>query len=468
LNTSAPRRILFISCNETPWGGSEELWARTAEVFAGQDHRVSIAKPHLMRGQALLERLRAMGCRMHDLSRLPLVPQKATGLLNRVSRNAYLFMQLLLLWAVLLRERPELAVLSQGGNWDGFLYGRILQRAKCPYVVIAQKATELYWPTDWMRPRCKALYDQALAAFFVSHHNHRLTEEQLGMRIDRSAVVRNPFLNEWSAPQPWPANSDVLRLACVGRFFPMEKAQDTLLRVLAQPKWRNRPVEVSFFGEGDRDQGLRELAAYLGVTCAHFPGFAKDITTIWADHHALILPTRAEGLPLVVVEAMLAGRVVIATDIGGSAEVCDDNITGFIAASSDVHAIDEALERAWNRRGEWPAIGDAAGRAIRKLVSPDPAGDLAAILQQVMDGGIEFADADGPSKAAAQLEAIVVQIGCEQRLAHEIGGLPGQGPKQVIVQQVRRNAGRRDQPVEKGDGQAKPVSKGRPHVDFPQ
>lgn len=396
-----PQRFTFISCNDTPWGGSEELWARTAEVFAMQGHRVSVAKPRLLRGVSQLDRLRALGCRMHDLCGPSPIPRRLLTLLLLVSRNASLFLQLLLLRAVLLRERPDLVVLSQGGNWDGFLYARILQRAKCRYVVIAQRATELYWPSDWMRERCKALYAHTDAAFFVSHHNHRMTEEQLGMKIAPARVVRNPFLNDWGAPVPWPTETGTVRLACVGRFFPMEKAQDTLLRVLALPKWRNRRIEVSFFGEGDRAEGLREFGAYLGLSNVHFRGFVDDIREIWVDHHALVLPTRAEGLPLVVVEAMLAGRVVITTDIGGSAEVCDDDVTGFIARSADVAAFDEALERAWQRAEEWPAIGAAAACAIRELVSPDPAADFAALVQQVMEGRLAVEDGTAAACAAA-------------------------------------------------------------------
>lgn len=371
------KKILFVSCNEVGWGGSEELWAQTAQVLARQGHRVSVAKPNLLRRQQVLDRLRRLGCAMTDLAKFPLLPKRVFGLMARISRQANLAMQLTLLWVRLLR-RPDLVVLNQAGNWDGFLYAQVLRRRRCRYVVIAQKATELYWPSDWMRPACRSLYSGASAAYFVSGHNHRLTEEQLGMSIE-ATVVRNPFLNDWATTLPWPADDGTLRFACVGRFYPMEKGQDTLLRVLGSAKWRSRPVAVSFYGAGDRVQGLRELAEWLGV-CASFPGFVDDIRTIWADHHALALPTRAEGLPLVVVEAMLAGRVVVTTDVGGSAEVCRDGETGFIAASPDEHQIDAALERAWQRRDEWPQIGAAAAIAIRKLVPPDPAATFAALL----------------------------------------------------------------------------------------
>ncbi len=279
--------------------------------------------------------------------------QAFSGIFSLISRAAGLSWQLARLDVALRFSRPDLVILSQGGNWDGFLYAGVLRRLGIPAALICQKATELYWPSDWMRARCKAMYAEAQGAYFVSHHNHRLTEEQMGMAIPNAEVVRNPFLTSWDAPLPWPDAGDGLKLACVGRFFPMEKGQDMLLRVMALPKWRARDVNVTFFGAGDRLEGLKEMAAFHGLDNVSFPGFVRNVQGgIWARHHALILPTRAEGLPLVVVETMLAGRVTITTDVAGSAEVCTDGKTGFIAAAPTEVAIDEAMERAWAARAD--------------------------------------------------------------------------------------------------------------------
>lgn len=394
--SGTPRRVLFVSCNETNWGGSEELWAQAAMALAQQGHRVTAAKPNLRVAHPRLAELRRAGCRMVDLAKVPIVPMTLCKLLLRFTRNASLVVQLSRLWAAVKMARPDLVVLSQGGNWDGFLYGGILHRLGVPYVVIAQKATELYWPPDWARTRCKDLYGRARRAFFVSRHNHRLTEEQLGRRIPQGMVVRNPFLHDWNSVLPWPETAEPVRLACVGRLYPMEKGQDVLLRVLARPKWRSRPIQVSFYGAGERLEGLRELAGYLELDSVDFPGFVDDVTGIWKTHHALILPTRAEGLPLVVVETMLAGRVVITTDIAGSSEVCEDGRTGFIARACNEDDIDDALEQAWRRRGDWPGIAAAAAREIRQLVPADPAGELARLLLDAIDTPELPADTEQP------------------------------------------------------------------------
>jgi glycosyltransferase involved in cell wall biosynthesis len=115
-----------------------------------------------------------------------------------------------------------------------------------------------------------------------------------------------------------------------------------------------------------------------------FGGFSDDMAEVWSRHHGLVLPSRCEGLPLVVVEAMLSGRVPIVTDVGGNREAVDDEVTGFVAAAATEDALDDAMERAWQRRGEWRAIGAAASLKIRTLVPADPAAVMAAMLHRLV------------------------------------------------------------------------------------
>jgi glycosyltransferase involved in cell wall biosynthesis len=145
------------------------------------------------------------------------------------------------------------------------------------------------------------------------------------------------------------------------------------------------------------------MASFLGLDNVAFPGFVRNVQGgIWAQHHGLILPTRAEGLPLVVVETMLAGRVTITTDVAGSAEVCTDGETGFIAAAPTEQAIDEAMERAWAARAEWPAIGAAAAASIRTQVPPSPASAFADIVLRLVNRGAAQAQIADPVEEFAK------------------------------------------------------------------
>ena len=376
---AARGRFVFVSSNGS-WGGSEELWSETALSLVRAGHRVTVFKPRLDLCRENAQRLRAAGCRVYNLSGLPV----AHPFLYKLAAAFFARrQQSLLLYVGLLFKKVDLIVFSQGGNNDGVAFAPVLRRIGRPYVLISQKATDLYWPSDNVRERLRALYEDARACFFVSEHNWRLTEQQLGVDLPHGSVVRNPFLVPWEPRSDWPGEGDGVRLACIGRLFPKEKGQDLLLRVLAREKWRGRPLSVTFYGAGPQERGLEEMAGYLGLESVRFAGFADDVAAIWKDHHGLILPSRCEGLPLVLVEAMLSGRVAIVTDVAGNAEVVDDGETGFLAVTPTEDALDEAMERAWQRRAEWREIGAAAANRIRTLVPPDPAGMLAETLQRL-------------------------------------------------------------------------------------
>ena len=106
-------------------------------------------------------------------------------------------------------------------------------------------------------------------------------------------------------------------------------------------------------------------------------GFVDDVKKIWEEHHGLLLPSRYEGAPLVVIEAMLCNRMVVATNIGRNEELIDDGKTGFIAEGPTVRLIDEALERAWNARENWQPMGELAGKQIRERYPEDPIAEFA-------------------------------------------------------------------------------------------
>ncbi|HVE69848.1 MAG TPA: glycosyltransferase family 4 protein [Thermoanaerobaculia bacterium] len=368
--SDVPRRFLFVSSNFT-WGGSEHLWSGTANALAERGHPVTAFKLLRGTGESAMRALRERGGRVVEVARMPLVPRRAFSALLLYAAPLARLLQMLRLRVTAARARPDLVILSLGTNVDGTALAAVLRRLRLPYVIVAHKATDQRWPSDAERPAMRAAYTNAVAAYFVSEHNRRLTEEQLGAPLDNAAIARNPFGVPYAPLATWPSG-DGLRLACVARLLPSEKGQDILLRVLARERWRSRALSVTFFGHGPHRIALAEMASRLQLNRVAFAGHVDDVAAIWRDHHALVLPSRCEGLPIVLVEAMLSGRVPIVTNVGGNAEVVRDGLTGFVAAAPSEDALDEAMERAWQRRGDWRAIGARAAESIRAIVPPDP------------------------------------------------------------------------------------------------
>jgi glycosyltransferase involved in cell wall biosynthesis len=117
---------------------------------------------------------------------------------------------------------------------------------------------------------------------------------------------------------------------------------------------------------------LERLAQRLGLSDrVVFAGHAP-VAEIWASNHVLVMPSRREGLPLAMVEAMLCGRPVVATDVAGHSEIIEDGVTGFLADAPTVSSMAKALEQFWARRADAMEIGAAASKRIRGLLPSDP------------------------------------------------------------------------------------------------
>lgn len=378
-------RLTIISSCILPWGGSEELWAEAALCLQQAGHQVTVLKTAFDAQHPRIRQLWAAGCTVAGIAQQPVLAKR---LLNRAlpahRQWTPVDSQLAQVRDHLRRQRPDLVVVAQGSNFDGLAFADACRRLNQPFVLIAQKAAEVLFPPVHQREIARLAYRAARHCYFVSRHNQAVTQHQLGMTLDHASVVPNPFNVPHAGELPWPAPTAVVRLACVARLEVFDKGQDILLQVLALPKWRQRPLHVSFFGHGGDEPALRDMAALLNLTDrVTWAGQVPDIMAVWASHHALVLASRYEGLPLALTEAMLCGRPAIATAAGGTAELLVDNETGFLAGAATVAALDEALERAWARYADWPTLGQRAAAHARAQVPAAPGELLSQNLLQL-------------------------------------------------------------------------------------
>src|SRR5690349_12623138 len=110
------RRFIFISGNNT-WGGSEELWSAAAAALAADGHHVTAFKNRLDESEPRIQRLRELRCDVHDLARFPLMPRLLYSAFARLSYPLIFLHELARLrFGLAMTRRPDLVVISQGGN----------------------------------------------------------------------------------------------------------------------------------------------------------------------------------------------------------------------------------------------------------------------------------------------------------------------------------------------------------------
>jgi glycosyltransferase involved in cell wall biosynthesis len=363
---TSPPRVLFVSAN-AGGGGSEELWVQTASRLKSDGVPVQALTTWSSRAEARVTQLEKSG-----VPHASLIDSFADKVLHRLSLGTG--GGLAALRRHLQAWKPALVVFNSGTSLDGLSLLQVIADAGIPFVALTHLVSTDNWPDDKMAEKLLTLYGRALRACFVSEHNLRFFETQTGGMLGNSQFVRNPYLVSREQVVPWPApNGEILKLAFPARIHPRTKGHDLLIDVLSEDRWRARPVEVSFFGKGPWQNTLCSHISQRSLNSVKFHGHVSDVEGIWRTHHALILPSRHEGLPICVVEAMIAGRPCIVNPAGGSAEFVEDGRTGFVSTSCSAKGLDEAMERAWQARSEWPQMGEAAAKAIRANVPVDPA-----------------------------------------------------------------------------------------------
>ncbi len=378
-------RFVFISgMGGSPWGGSEELWSRSANELRKMGHAILCLTKYWDEDRKQISDLKAHGCRViqyegHSEGRLDSWKAFICNPLRPIHTRERAFSKIL-------EFRPDLVCVSHGATLCGFDWMVRCKKNGVPFVSVAQANFEQWWPTDNRRDEVAEAYLSAKKAYFVSSANKNLFERQIAFKLKNGEVVWNPININHDVTVPWPnpMESGGLTFACVARLDPAAKGQDLIFEVLAQPKWRDRNIKVLLFGKGPFEKQLRSLAVFFGVShLIEFRGHVSDVREIWRESHCLLLPSRFEGLPLCLVECLMAGRPAIVTDVAGNTEVLRDNVDGFVAEFPSVSSLDSAMERAWARRNEWQEMGKANAKRVREIVPTDPARSFALKLKSI-------------------------------------------------------------------------------------
>lgn len=377
-------RLIVISTLDTvPWGGSEVLWAEAVLRLRAAGAEMLILRRNWEPEPEPIAHLRAVGVRF-----APLADPWGSTVVERWHRWSRRFRRHTYAFRTLQSHagfRADLVFIAQAGQYDGLPWFEACQQLNLRYALLVQVAVDSWWPAGNYISDLRRSFERAVRCFFVSRANHELTCIQLAAPLKGADVVSNPFNVPFDTAPNWPTSDTPLRLACVARLEPGSKGQDLLFRVLAQPKWRARPLHVSLYGRGAQEEVLRSAATRDALASVSFCGHTADIAAVWRDHHALILPSRCEGMPLAGIEAMLCHRPSIMTDAGGNPELIEDGVSGFIAAGASPRSLDDALERFWTRRDDLRAMGLRAGERIRQLIPRDPGAAFAEKLRQLVN-----------------------------------------------------------------------------------
>jgi len=365
-------KIAFISTvRGYHWAGSEELWYETALRGLETGHKVTAYIHQDFRSADQINHLIVQGATVHTWRTL------------RFSRLWPLKEKIAPTFPVREFKNFDIILLSLGSLLDVLYVPGLLEalrRSETPFVPFCQFNAEGLAFAPVQRAALRELAGRSAGFGFVSHHNLELAERQLAMKLPGARVIWNPIRVSLTQPLPWP-NGQTVRLGCVARLETMWKGQDLLLEILSKPPWPSRDWTLSLFGEGPDLEHLKKAVKFYGLEkSVNFRGYVRDLQEIWRDHHLMVLPSRGEGLPLAILEAMMCGRPTVATDVGGNCEILEDGVTGFIADTATPVSFGRTLERAWSERSRWQQMGQTAHHRAQAMASTNPSQKLLECL----------------------------------------------------------------------------------------
>lgn len=217
---------------------------------------------------------------------------------------------------------------------------------------------------DW-RQRILALYASSRRVIFVSEGNRREMKRALGWESEHTQVIPNsldvqaiaaacPSLPDRRrrAERRWREGS--LRLLSVGRLTP-QKGIDLLIEALGKLGPASG-LTLDLYGDGPERADLEQRCRQLGLADrVRFLGWQSEIVPALAGHDLFVMPSRSEGMPYALLEAMASGIPILATAVPGIVEALDGGRVGQVVPCDDVEALSGAL-------ASWPAQIESAFR----------------------------------------------------------------------------------------------------------
>lgn len=166
------------------------------------------------------------------------------------------------------------------------------------------------------------------------------------------------------------ANQSIV-ITCVAHLAP-HKGQQHLLEAFARIAGRYPQACLLLVGDGPLREMLTDRATELGLAeHVRLTGARNDLPTVLAASDVLVLPSVFEGFGIVQAEAMHLGLPVIATDRGGSTEVVEDGVTGYLVPFGDISALTGYLEHLVADPAQRAEMGTAGRSRVDRMFTQD-------------------------------------------------------------------------------------------------
>ncbi len=355
------KSVFFLSLmNGGAWGGSEELWFRTALWMSKHNYKIGIGCYDWPEKQGRINELKNAGCSIYLLPNKKRLFKKAA---IKKSLHSIPF------------EEYGLTVVNQGG-WEEILHAPFsnLYKRLPAYVILNHNYNENAVLSFTKQKLLQQWISGSQMNFGATQKIFEVIQNKFNISIDKKQTLINPitFQPEIFA-SAYPAFiNDTCILVMLAELDTHRKAQDILITALSTPKWKTRSWQLNLYGKGKDKEKLEKLIIELGLEEKIFlKGFTTNIKQTLLDCHLLLQCTLIDAMPLSVVEAMATGRPCVVSKVGDMPAWVENDVNGFICPAVTIEGIDDALENCWQQKSNWEAMGKKSFETfIKKYPQP--------------------------------------------------------------------------------------------------
>lgn len=328
-----PKVLLLVTLSE--WGGAQHVVYLIAKHLRTKYDIVVGCAP----GGGLVEKLQREGLRVVEIPELTRYPHP-------------FWRDLRALWHLYRLMRREHFDLVHAHSTKAGLLGRLAARfAGVSAVLFTAHGWAFTEGRAWWKRWLLSQYERLIAkltttVICVSEHDRRLALQFKVATLERLVVIHNgldplPFLQTKDIrlsplvgikERPW--------VTFVGRLAP-QKDLLPLLRAFERVSLGS----LILVGDGSLRPQVEQFVRQRGLDHrVILLGDRTDIPELLAASDVFVLPSRWEGLPLAIIEAMMAGLPVVASRVGGVPELVENGVTGFLVPSGDAAALAKTIQ----------------------------------------------------------------------------------------------------------------------------
>lgn len=302
------------------------------------------------------------------------------------------------LTALFRQERPE--IVHTHTSKAGVLGRLAAWRARVPVVVHTPHGHVFYGHFGRLASRVFLTVERLLArrTTWLIALTEAEREEHLKLSVGRpdrfvvvpSGIDLERFRRAVALPRRPPEGlvlpADAVLVGSVG-WLTRVKGHRVLIEAVARLKEAHPRLHLMLVGSGDLRDEFERLARRLGLgDRVHFLGARQDVPECLAAMDLFVLPSLNEGMGRALVEAMAAGRPVVASRVGGVPAIIQDRVTGVLVPPGDPAALAGTLDELLRRPDQARALGAAAALAIGERFGTEA---MARAVEQVYEEALQ-------------------------------------------------------------------------------